>query len=161
MKKEVIIIITEDDDGHAKLIKKNLRRSGISNKIIHFKDGSDVIDFLFKKGESRCRDESCPYLLLLDIKMPKIDGIEVLKKLKDDPELCKLPVIIITTTDDPKEVEKCHELGCSNYVTKPIDYDKFIETIRRMGLFLSVVEIPKINTLEDIKNEERIISEYK
>ena len=159
MKKEVIIIIAEDDDGHAKLIKKNLRRSGISNKIIHYKDGREVLNFFFKKGKDLHRDDSCPYLLLLDIKMPKIDGLEVLRKLKDDSELCKLPVIIITTTDDPKEVEICHELGCSNYVTKPIDYDKFIETIRRMGLFLSVVEIPQINGLEDKKNGERVIYE--
>ena len=158
MKKEVVIIIAEDDDGHAKLIQKNLRRSGISNKIKHFKDGKDTLNFFFKEGKGPHRENHCSYLLLLDIKMPKIDGIEVLRKLKNDEELCKIPVIIITTTDDPNEIEICHELGCNNYVTKPIDYDRFIEMIRRMGLFLSIVEIPKINGLEGIVNEERVIS---
>jgi CheY-like chemotaxis protein len=85
------------------------------------------------------------YVLLLDIRMPKMDGTQVLKKLKEHPELRKMPVVMITTTDDPREVEKCHELGCNNYITKPIDYDSFVNTIRQLGLFLAVVRVPEIN----------------
>ena len=145
MKKEVIILIAEDDEGHAALIRRNLRRAGLSNTILHFKDGEETLNFLFRRGEGPHRETGSPYLLLLDIRMPKVDGVEVLRQIKQDEELRKMPVIMITTTDDPKEVENCHYLGCSNYITKPIDYDKFVEAIRQLGLFLMVVEVPQIN----------------
>ncbi len=145
MKKEVVILIAEDDDGHAALMEKNLKRAGMSNEIHHFKDGQETLDFLFKKGPGPVRESGKAYLLLLDIRMPKVDGVEVLRRLKEDVELKKIPVIIITTTDDPVEVSNCHKLGCSHYITKPIDYEKFVDAIRKLGLFLMVVEIPKIN----------------
>ncbi len=145
MKKEVAILIAEDDEGHASLIKKNLKRAGISNEIIHFKDGEEILEFLMKSNNGRHREPGTAYLLLLDIRMPKVDGVEVLRQVKQDEELRKIPVIMITTTDDPREVENCHRLGCSNYITKPIDYDKFVESIKQLGLFLMVVEVPKLN----------------
>jgi CheY-like chemotaxis protein len=145
MKKEVKIIIAEDDEGHAVLIKKNLKRAGVLNEIMHFRDGQETLDYLLRKNQKRMREQGIPHLLLLDIRMPKVDGIEVLRRVKSDAELRRMPVIIITTTDDAREVEKCHELGCSNYITKPIDYNKFVEAIRKLGLFLLVVEIPGIN----------------
>ena len=77
--------------------------------------------------------------------MPKVDGVEVLRQIKQDPELRKLPVTMLTTTDDPKEVVRCHELGCNNYITKPIEYDSFVETVRQLGFFLSVVTVPQMN----------------
>ena len=91
------------------------------------------------------RENGLPLLLLLDIRMPKMDGVDVLKKLKQDPELKKMPVIMITTTDDPREVDKCHDLGCSSYVIKPVDYEQFVEAIKQLGMFLKVVKVPKIN----------------
>ena len=145
MKKEVIILIAEDDEGHATLIRKNLKRAGIHNRIVHLKDGQETLDYLFQKDNQKGRENGTPILLLLDIKMPRVDGIEVLRKVKADPELRKIPVVIITTTDDPREVERCHALGCSTYITKPIDYDKFVHAIRQLGLFLLVVEVPDIH----------------
>ncbi len=145
MKKEIVILIAEDDDGHAVLIKKNLKRTGLSNLIIHFKDGQAILDFLFKNGSGPHREKGIPYLLLLDIRMPKVDGIEVLRQIKEDSELKKIPVTIITTTDDPKEVEKCYTFGCSNYITKPVNYNNFIETTRKLGLFLSIIQVPQID----------------
>jgi CheY-like chemotaxis protein len=145
MKKEVIVLIAEDDDGHATLIEKNLRRAGLLNEIIRFKDGQETLDFLFEKGKGSHRKHDMAYLLLLDIRMPKVDGVEVLRQVKAEKGLRKLPIIMITTTDDPREVELCHELGCSNYITKPIDYDNFMEAVRQLGLFLLVVEVPKID----------------
>lgn len=138
-------MVAEDDMGHAKLIIRNLQRSGISNEIIHFQDGQETLDFLFRKGDGPKRMNNIPYLLLLDIRMPKVDGVEVLRLLKADKELKKMPVIMVTTTDDPREVDKCHELGCSNYVTKPVDYKKFVGAIRQLGLFLAVIQIPVTN----------------
>lgn len=145
MDKEVVIILAEDDLGHASLIKKNLKRAGITNQILHFKDGQETLDFLFCRGEGAHRVDGTAYLLLLDIKMPKVDGIEVLRQIKENSELRKVPVIMLTTTNDPQEVDRCHKLGCSTYITKPIDYEKFVEAIRNLGLFLMVVEVPKIN----------------
>ena len=146
MKDEVIILIAEDDEGHAALIRRNLKRAGISNPMLHFKDGQETLNFLFRRGEGPHREPETHYLLLLDIRMPKVDGVEVLRQIKQDDELRRMPVIMITTTDEPREIDNCHHLGCSNYMTKPIDYDKFVESIRQLGLFLMVVEIPKINS---------------
>ena len=145
MNKEVVILIAEDDEGHASLIRKNLKRAGITNEIQHFKDGQEILDFLMGSNNGHHRKSGAAYLLLLDIRMPKVDGVEVLRQVKQDEELRKIPVIMITTTDDPREVENCHKLGCSNYIAKPIDYDKFVESIKQLGLFLMVVEVPEVN----------------
>jgi len=144
MKSEVVILIAEDDEGHAGLIRKNLVRAGIVNELLYFKDGQEIVDFLFQKGDGRKLQPETAYILLLDIRMPKLDGVEVLAQVKADPKLRKIPVIMITTTDDPREVEKCHALGCSNYIAKPIEYESFVNSIRQLGLFLAVVEVPKV-----------------
>lgn len=145
MNHEVVILVADDDDGHAGLICKNLARAGITNEIIRFKDGQETVDFLFRRGEGPHRESGVPYILLLDIRMPKLDGTDVLKAVKGDQELKKIPVIMITTTDDPREVTLCHSLGCSSYVTKPVAYEAFVNAIRQMGLFLTIVEVPKVN----------------
>jgi CheY-like chemotaxis protein len=144
MNHEVIILIAEDDDGHAELIKKNLVRAGIANTILHFKDGEEVINYLFRQGDGPHRNSGDAFVLLLDIRMPKVDGTTVLAEIKADPELRKIPVIMITTTDDPRDIEKCHSMGCSNYITKPIEYDAFVNAIRQLGLFLAVVQVPGV-----------------
>lgn len=118
----------------------------MSNRIEHFRDGQSVLDFLFRReAGGAVRDERQAYLVLLDIRMPKIDGIEVLRRLKADEELHKLPVIMLTTTDDPREVERCHDLGCNVYIQKPVDYDKFTEAIRRLGMFLTLLLVPPVD----------------
>lgn len=149
---EATVIVAEDDEGHAGLIKRNLRRSGITNDILHFKDGQETLDFLFSRGTGTHRERGCPYLLLLDIRMPKVDGVEVLRQIKQDDELRKMPVTMVTTTDDPREVERCHAIGCSNYVTKPVDYEKFVSAIRQLGLFLMVVQVPMVNGTEEVSD---------
>mgnify|MGYP006308676923 CR=1 FL=1 len=148
MRQEVTILLAEDDDGHAALIQKNLRRAGLLNEFLHFHDGQEILDFLLADKDLPHREHHKAYLLLLDIRMPKVDGVEVLRTVKSTPELKKIPVIMITTTDDPREVERCHDLGCSSYVTKPIDYDQFVTAIRQLGLFLSIVKVPQINGVD-------------
>lgn len=146
MKKDVHILIADDDLGHVNLIKKNLRRSGIGNPIIHFKDGQEVLDFLFELGKSKTSSKDLnSYLLLLDIRMPKVDGFEVLRRVKKDPELKKIPIYMLSTTDDPLDIEQCHFDGCNFYIIKPIKYEKFVESIHKLALFLDVVEVPSIN----------------
>jgi len=142
MTKEVTILIAEDDAGHARLIEKNLFRADLHNPIRRFENGQQVIDFFFGKEK---HEPDASYLLLLDIRMPKVDGTEVLRRLKQDSELRKMPVIMLTTTDEPHEVARCHAFGCNNYLVKPVDYNKFAEAVKNLGLFISLVEVPQIN----------------
>lgn len=144
---EVNIILAEDDEGHATLIQKNLKRAGFKNKFLRFIDGQEVLDFLFQRGNGAHRIPGKSYLLLLDIRMPKVDGIEVLRQIKHDPVLNKMPVIMVTTTDDPLEIDSCHSLGCNIYVTKPVEYAKFTDAVEKLGLFLSIVKVPKIDEI--------------
>ena len=139
--KELTILIAEDDDGHAELIMEGLKESGICNNMIRFIDGKQAWDFISGKGKNMVLDKNKSYLLLLDINMPKMDGIEVLERIKGDNNLKNLPVIMLTTTDDPREVEKCYKLGCNIYVTKPVDFLKFAETLKRLGLFIQMVKV--------------------
>jgi CheY-like chemotaxis protein len=148
MKREVEILLAEDDEGHAGLIQKNLIRAGVTNPIRHFRDGQETLDFLENRGPGPGREPDGAYILLLDVRMPKVDGIEVLRQIKNNRELRRMPVIMVTTTDDPRDIESCHDLGCSNYITKPIDYESFITVVRRLGYFLTVVEIPRIESPE-------------
>lgn len=148
MRKEVIILVAEDDKGHFTLIQKNLQRAGVWNEMIRFGDGQEILDFLFMRGDGRKREPNSEYLLLLDIRMPVIDGIKVLGKIKKDSELKKIPVVVLTATNDPRNVEQCHNLGCSMYIVKPVDYEDFIDTIRKIGLFLKVVRLPQINGIK-------------
>ncbi len=145
MNRDVVVLIADDDTGHARLIEKNLRRAGLSNSILRFEDGQQILDFLFQRGEGQKRTVDTPYLLLLDIRMPKVDGVEVLRQLKADSDLRKIPVSMLTTTDDPREVERCHGLGCNNYIVKPVDYEKFSEAMNKLGLFISLVQVPEIH----------------
>lgn len=145
MTQEVVIIIAEDDAGHARLIEKNLARVGLHNPIQFFENGQEVLDFLFRRGPGSHRCSDTAYLLLLDIRMPKVDGVETLRQIKEDDALRKLPVIMLTTTDDPREIERCHLLGCNSYIVKPVDYDKFAEAIKQLGMFVSLVQVPEIN----------------
>ena len=145
MTQEVVIIIAEDDEGHARLIEKSLRRVGLHNSIQRCTNGQEVIDFLFRRGPGPHRRSDTAYLLLLDIRMPMVDGVEALRQIKEDTSLRKLPVIMLTTTDDPREIEHCHQLGCNSYIVKPVDFGKFAEAIAQLGMFVSLVQIPGIN----------------
>jgi CheY-like chemotaxis protein len=136
------IVLAEDDDGHASLIHRNLQRAGLVNGFIRVRDGQEALDLLRGEGEHAGREIHGDFLLLLDINMPRVDGVEVLRQVKADPRLATTPVIMLTTTDDPREVERCYKLGCNVYITKPVAYDKFVEAIRQLGLFLQVVKVP-------------------
>ena len=141
-----MIVIVEDDEGHAILVRQNLEAAGLNNQFLHFRDGQAALDFFFAPGQAGSQQTDRSYLVLLDIRMPKVDGIEVLRRLKTDPELHKLPVIMLTTTDDVREVERCHQLGCNVYIQKPVDYDKFTEAIRRLGMFVTLLLLPSVKT---------------
>lgn len=134
------ILIVEDDEGHAILIRENLESAGVPNPIEHFRDGQAVLDFFAARPAS----PTDSFIVLLDIRMPKVDGIEVLRRLRADPKLRMLPIMMLTTTDDARDVQRCHELGCNGYIQKPVDYDRFAEAIRRIGLFVPLLLVPEV-----------------
>ncbi len=140
-----VILIAEDDEGHAILMRQNLELAGVQNQVEHFRDGQALLDFLFKRGPGRVREPGQTYLVLLDIRMPKVDGVEVLRRIKADATLHAMPVIMLTTTDDAREVARCHELGCSIYLQKPVDYEKFAEAMQRLGLFIMLMQLPAVS----------------
>lgn len=134
----VTMLLVEDDPGHARLIERNLRRAHITNEIITLTDGDAALAYLFR-DEPR---HPLPLLILLDLNLPGLSGVQVLERLKTSTLTKHIPVIILTTTDDPHEIERCYALGCNVYLTKPIVYEQFSEAIRQLGLFLSIVKIP-------------------
>ncbi|MGA2435551.1 MAG: response regulator [Bryobacteraceae bacterium] len=138
---EVIILLVEDDAAHARLIEKNLRRSNITNEVVKCTDGQQALDYIFHNGVQV--HGAGRYLLLLDLNMPGVNGYQVLERIKADPKTRTIPIIILTTTDDEREVKRCYDLGCNVYITKPVDYEQFSEAIRRLGLFLTIVSMPE------------------
>jgi len=136
----VKIVMVEDDHGHAKLIEKNIRRANISNEIIHFDHGQPALDYLFSEDVRA----NGPMLILLDLNLPDMQGTDILAEVKKDERLKRVPVVVLTTTDDKVEIQRCYDLGCNVYITKPVDYESFAGAIRQLGLFLSVIQAPEI-----------------
>lgn len=145
MDKDAMILVAEDDDGHFALIERNFHRSGISNSIIRFRDGQQVLDYLEDAKSPQSDNYGRALLLLLDIRMPKVDGLEVLRRMKADSSLRIIPTIVLTTTGDQKAVEQCQQLGCSMYVVKPVEYEKFVGAIQKICRFLSILEVPVLS----------------
>jgi len=134
----VTLVLVEDDPGHARLIERNLRRAGMTNEIVTLSDGQSAIDYLFGEGLKR----PLPLLIILDLNLPGVSGFQVLERLKADGRTKHIPVLCLTTTDSPQDIQRCYTLGCNVYITKPISYEQFGEAIHRLGLFLSIVKIP-------------------
>lgn len=138
----VTIVMIEDDEGHARLIEKNIRRAGIFNKLKHFTDGATAVEFLFHAADGPKMNG--PALILLDLNLPDMNGVDILAKIKGDDQLRRTPVVVLTTTDDKVEIQRCYDLGCNVYITKPVDYESFADAIRQLGLFLSVIKVPEV-----------------
>ena len=133
------IFIVDDDDGHAHLVESNLRKSGITNPIQRFVAGDDVLDHIYEDPANVSR----PLLMLLDLNMPGTDGIDVLGEIRGHDDTLSLPVIILTTTDAPPEVERAYRLGCNLYVKKPVQYDEFVAQVGKLGLVIQLIEAPR------------------
>ena len=136
------ILMIEDDEGHARLIEKNIRRAGVANPIMHFKDGTSALRYIFGEGSDATPFQE-PALVILDLNLPDMSGADILRRLKENLATKRLPVIILTTTDDKLEIERCYDLGCNMYVTKPLGYQRFAEAVRQLRLMLGVIQIPE------------------
>jgi CheY-like chemotaxis protein len=136
----------EDDEGHARLIERNIRRSGVNNEIVPFRNGTAALRHLLGKDGTGQDHRGRALLILLDLNLPDMTGIDILRQLKENKFLKSAPVVVLTTTDDSQEIKRCYELGCSVYITKPVNYESFANAIRQLGLFFTVIQVPPAAT---------------
>jgi CheY-like chemotaxis protein len=144
-RESIKILLVEDDDGHARLIERNLRKVSLVNPIERVPDGQEALDYLLNHGRFADGEKfSRPHLILLDINLPRVDGIEVLERIKNDTRLRALPVIMLTSTDNQTEIDRCYRAGASGYVSKPVNISSLGEKLNRLGMFLEIVELPQV-----------------
>ncbi len=143
MSEHVQIVMVEDDEGHARLIEKNIRRAGVSNKILPFVNGTEAVKFLFGTDGTGVSNRGRAMLIMLDLNLPDMSGVDILKRVKENEHLKRTPVVVLTTTDDEREIKRCYDLGANVYITKPVNYDSFANAIRQLGLFFSVIQVPE------------------
>lgn len=141
----VCIVMIEDDEGHARLIERNIRRAGVNNEIVPFANGTDALAYLLGPDGSGDVSARRHILILLDLNLPDMSGIEILEKVKANEHTKLMPVVVLTTTDDEREIKRCYDLGANVYITKPVNYDGFANAIRQLGLFFSVMQVPQAN----------------
>jgi CheY-like chemotaxis protein len=138
----VSIVMIEDDEGHANLIERNIRRAGVNNPIYPFTNGTAALEALFGEDQSGEVSASKSILVLLDLNLPDMSGVDILTKLKANIHTKRFPVVVLTTTDDQREIQRCYDLGANVYITKPVNYENFANAIRQLGLFFSVMQVP-------------------
>jgi CheY-like chemotaxis protein len=139
----VTIVMVEDDEGHARLIEKNIRRAGVNNEIMAFQNGTSALGWLLGSDGTGAVNKGRALLVLLDLNLPDMTGVDILRAVKDNEHLKRSPVVVLTTTDDKNEIQRCYDLGCNVYITKPVNYENFANAIRQLGLFFSVIQVPE------------------
>lgn len=139
----VEIVMIEDDEGHARLIERNIRRAGVNNVILPFRDGTSALEYLLGADGTGEASAKRHLLILLDLNLPDMTGIDILEKVKANPHTKRSPVVVLTTTDDQREIQRCYDLGANVYITKPVNYEGFANAIRQLGLFFSVMQVPE------------------
>lgn len=140
----VEILMAEDNQHDAELTIRELKRHNMANRLVHVKDGEEALDFIYGRGVYAERGEqiSLPRLVLLDIQMPKVNGIEVLEQLKSDPETRTIPVVILTSSRESPDMKRCYELGANSYIVKPVNFEGFSEAIRQLGFYWLLLNQP-------------------
>ncbi|TDO24280.1 response regulator [Pedobacter duraquae] len=137
------ILFVEDSADDAMLTMRALKKSGFNNKLLHLADGAEALDFIFCRGIYQNRNiKDHPKLILLDLKMPKVSGLQVLAKIKADPELKSIPVVMLTSSNEGPDIERCYELGANSYIVKPVDSDKFFHAIKEIGMYWMLLSQP-------------------
>jgi two-component system, response regulator len=133
---EVEILLVEDNPNDAEMAMRALVKNKIANKVAHVTDGAEALDFIFARGAYSGRDiENVPKIILLDLKLPKVDGLEVLKRIKSDKRAKIIPVIVLTSSNEESDIIESYKLGVNSYIVKPVDFDKFVEAIKGLGFY--------------------------
>lgn len=139
---DIEILFIEDGIDDAALTIRALKKSGLSNKLHHVKDGIEALDFMYCRGNYALRNKERPKLILLDLKMPKLSGIQVLEKIKSDPEMRSIAVVVLTSSKEDPDIKKCYDLGANSYIVKPVEGVNFFEAIRDLGLYWMTLSQP-------------------
>jgi len=140
---DIEILLVEDSKDDALLTIRAFKKSGFANKLYHVKDGVEAIDFLYRNEKFVLRNKENPRLILLDLKMPKMSGLEVLAKIKTDPHLRLIPVVVLTSSKEDPDIQKCYTLGANSYMTKPVESENFFNMIKEIGLYwMTMSQLP-------------------
>lgn len=143
MNYEIEILLVEDKDSDAEMTIRALKKNNLANKLHHVKDGAEAMDFIFAQGKYSDRKvENGPKVIILDLKMPKVNGIEVLRKIKGDERTKKIPVVVLTSSKEDPDMQSCYDLGVNSYVVKPVEFDEFHKVISDLGLYWMIVNQP-------------------
>ncbi len=133
---EVEVLLVEDNPSDAELTVRALKKKNLANKLFHVKDGAAAIDFLFAQGDyANRRVENAPKVVLLDLKLPKVDGIEVLRQIKSDERTKTIPVVVMTSSREDRDLETCYALGVNGYVVKPVEFEDFVRAVSDLGFY--------------------------
>jgi two-component system, response regulator len=143
MPQEIEILLVEDNDSDAEMTIRALKKNNLANKLLHLKDGAAALDFIFAQGKYADRQvQNGPKIILLDLKMPKIGGLEVLQKIKGDERTKKITVVVLTSSKEDPDIQACYALGVNSYVVKPVEFDSFQKAISALGLYWMIVNQP-------------------
>lgn len=141
--REVEILLVEDNPSDAELTTRTLKKNNLANNMVHVKDGAEALEFLFAEGQYAGRNlDSPPQVVLLDLKMPKMDGIQVLKALKADDRTRFIPVVVLTSSREDRDLEECYRLGANSYIVKPVEFDAFVEVVKNLGFYWLLLNQP-------------------
>jgi len=143
MNQEVEILLVEDNTSDAEMTIRALKKNNLANKLMHVKDGAEALDFIFARGNFSERNiNNGPKIIVLDLKMPKVNGIEVLKIVKADERTQKIPVIVLTSSKEDPDIQQCYALGVNSYVVKPVEFDEFVKAVTELGLYWMILNQP-------------------
>jgi len=136
------ILLVEDNLNDVELVLAALKRNNLVNKVVSVRHGGEALDYLYRRGTFAEREGAEPIFILLDLKMPKVDGLEVLRQIKTDEKLKLIPVVMLTSSNEEPDLVKSYQLGANAYVVKPVDFTQFVEAIRQLGLFWALINEP-------------------
>jgi two-component system response regulator len=140
---EIDILLVEDNSSDAGMTIRALNKNNLANKLLHLKDGAEALDFIFGEGKYAGRQiENRSKLILLDLKMPKVNGIEVLKRIKSDNRTKQIPVVVLTSSKENLDIQACYDLGVNSYIVKPVEFDEFQKAVSQLGLYWTTINQP-------------------
>ena len=142
------ILLAEDNERDVELTLAALDEHNLANEVVVARDGAEALDYLYARGKFSGHANGLPVVVLLDLKMPKVDGLEVLRNMRGDPELRHVPVVMVTSSREEQDLVHSYELGVNAYVVKPVDFQKFVESVKQIGMFWAIINEPPPGTMK-------------